>query len=726
MRLSDSLSSSPSRVGVIALGVLLLAVALALGTSQVGAQVTPPSTPTYTATIIDCVTGNNQFYISSEQKYHWYVNNTLTTDDGAGSNTGVGCDSYQNDRYERPIGQTLLSYDDIIVPGPGNNPAANMSGLLPDTQFAPGADDVPGSGGTFYEFVDITRGFTGYDATFMYFRIELYGPDTVSDSLSRSAEFGNGTYYSVRLANNVSANAANNGIMLRNHQETANTNSASWTTTNAFVFRDLNGDVSCTAVNRTRSDGELTVPPCSITGNNGYTDSINNSYLYIRKNVQTFTGPGGSFNRPYVEFAFNYVKYNQERGTNFLPTNITYLELDATRGLKDNGNYLWNDEYEASQAGSPYVVGSQNIYELDTLTGSISVTQPTNTPTHTPTNTPVLPTATATSTPTNTPEVPTATATSTPTNTPEVPTATATSTPTNTPVVPTATATDTPTNTPAPPTATPTNTPTNTPAPPTATPTNTPVPNACPAGAAGYSYTSMVGTGLGSETINRNGARVDIPNNQNVIELYAQLAGKRSGPWNYARFIRPNGTYINDKTLESPAYRQNAVFWYGQQLTPTTLPYWKARLMGAPTTRPFVQRAFVLYPTYSTAQQYVDMVDYFENSAQNHVYWQWIPVQVQSVALPAPLTTVDLVVRVALVDNDPDARPVDLTIEAGGVSQTVTQTDSTHGPLLSIIEVTLENVPAGTSQVVLTLESPMNIGDSVAMIGMTANYICTP
>ena len=681
MRLSDSLSSSPSRVGVIALGVLLLAIALALGTSQVGAQVTPPSTPTYTATIIDCVTGNNQFYISSEQKYHWYVNNTLTTDDGAGSNTGVGCDSYQNDRYERPIGQSLLSYDDNIVPGPGNNPAANMSGLLPDTQFAPGADDVPGSSGTFYEFVDITRGFIGYDATFMYFRIELYGPDTVSDSLSRSAEFGNGTYYSVRLANNVSANAANNGIMLRNHQETANTNSASWTTTNAFVFRDLNGDVSCTAVNRTRSDGELTVLPCSITGNNGYTDSINNSYLYIRKNVQTFTGPGGSFNRPYVEFAFNYVKYNQERGTNFLPTNITYLELDATRGLKDNGNYLWNDEYEASQAGSPYVVGSQNIYELDTLTGSISVTQPTNTPTHTPTNTPVVPTATATSTPTNTPEVPTATATSTPTNTP---------------------------------------------APPTATPTNTPVPNACPAGTAGYSYTSMVGTGLGSETINRNGARVDIPNNQNVIELYAQLAGKRSGPWNYARFIRPNGTYINDKTLESPAYRQNAVFWYGQQLTPTTLPYWKARLMGAPTTRPFVQRAFVLYPTYSTAQQYVDMVDYFENSAQNHVYWQWIPVQVQSVALPAPLTTVDLVVRVALVDNDPDARPVDLTIEAGGVSQTVTQTDSTHGPLLSIIEVTLENVPAGTSQVVLTLESPLNIGDSVAMIGMTANYICTP
>ena len=173
-------------------------------------------------------------------------------------------------------------------------------------------------------------------------------------------------------------------------------------------------------------------------------------------------------------------------------------------------------------------------------------------------------------------------------------------------------------------------------------------------------------------------------------------------------------------------YRQNAIFWFGQALTPPTLPYWKARLVGAPTSGPFVQRAFVLYPTYQTAQQYVDVVKYFDVSATNHVYWQWIPVQVQNVPMPAPLTTVDLVVQVALVDNDPDDRPVDLKIEAGGVSQTVTQTDSTHGPLLSIITVTLEDVPAGTSQIVLTLTSPQTIGDSVAMIGMTANYRCTP
>ncbi|MBP8949664.1 MAG: hypothetical protein KBG73_12550, partial [Candidatus Promineofilum sp.] len=319
-------------------------------------------------------------------------------------------------------------------------------------------------------------------------------------------------------------------------------------------------------------------------------------------------------------------------------------------------------------------------------------------------------------TPTNTAVVPTNTATNTTTNTPVVPTNTATNTPTNTPVVPTNTATNTPTNT-----ATPTDTAT-----PTNTPTNTPVPNSCAAGAADYSYTSMLGTGLGSNEINRNGARVDIPNNNSVIELYAQLAGKKNGPYNYARFIRPNGTYINDKTLESPAYRQNAIFWFGQALTPPTLPYWKARLVGAPTSGPFVQRAFVLYPTYQTAEQYVDVVKYFSNSATNHVYWQWIPVQVQNVPMPAPLTTVDLVVQVALVDNDPDDRPVDLKIEAGGKSQTVTQTDSTHGPLLSIITVTLEDVPAGTSQIVLTLTSPQTIGDSVAMIGMTANYRCTP
>jgi hypothetical protein len=165
-------------------------------------------------------------------------------------------------------------------------------------------------------------------------------------------------------------------------------------------------------------------------------------------------------------------------------------------------------------------------------------------------------------------------------------------------------------------------------------------------------------------------------------------------------------------------------------LTAPTLPNWRARLVGAPTTKPFVQRAFVLYPTYRTAEEYVDVFETFADSSQNHVYYDiangWIPSQQQILEMPAPLGAVDLVVSVAVIDNDVDTRPFRLTITAGSVSQTVTINGPTNGNLLNLVKVTLPNVPAGTNQVVLDLVSPTPNGDSVAMIGATANYLCVP
>ena len=75
----------------------------------------------------------------------------------------------------------------------------------------------------YYEYADITRGEAGFvDVSptegWMFFRIELFGDSTVSDSLDRSAEFGASTYYSVRLANNTTANNAKSGLLLRNQR----------------------------------------------------------------------------------------------------------------------------------------------------------------------------------------------------------------------------------------------------------------------------------------------------------------------------------------------------------------------------------------------------------------------------------------------------------------------------------------------------------------------------
>ena len=264
----------------------------------------------------------------------------------------------------------------------------------------------------------------------------------------------------------------------------------------------------------------------------------------------------------------------------------------------------------------------------------------------------------------------------------------------------------------------------------TATVTIVPALGVCPVDAAVYERTDLIGQGMGSNAKAVGVRKVLIPNSADVLELYGQLAGKDQRSWKYARFIRPNGTYINDKSLESPAYRQWAVFWYGEYLTPSTLPHWRARLIGAPTKAPFVQRAFILYPTYRTTEQYVNVWETFDESAENHVYWEdfngWIPEQQQVLEIPAPQQTVDLVVKVAVVDNDKDARPFELTISAGGVSQFVSLNGPTNGDLLNIVEVTLQGVPAGTDEVVLDLVSPAEIGDSVAMVGATAHYLCVP
>ena len=356
-----------------------------------------------------------------------------------------------------------------------------------------------------------------------------------------------------------------------------------------------------------------------------------------------------------------------------------------------------------------------------TCTFTNSEEPPTPTPTHTPTNTATAtPTNTATATPTNTP---TNTATATPTNTP---TNTATATPTSTATAtPTNTATATPTNTP---TSTATATPTDTPTA-TATPTNTPIPQVCIADAAAHQVTQIIGRGLGSNT-KKLASKLPVPNPDDVIALYGQIAGKEQRFYSFAKFIRPDGTFIKDLTKESPAYQKWAVFWYGQDLTPTNLPFWKGKLAGAPLNAPFVQRAFILYPTYQTAEEYVSVFETFDESIENMVHWNtsagWIPAQQQILELPAPQLATSMEVTVAVVDNDRDNRPFELTISAGGVSQTISINGPTNGDLLNLVKVTLYNVPAGTNQVVLDLVSPHETGDSVAMVGATANYLCPP
>src|SRR5688572_16644644 len=379
------------RPGSARLTTLLVALVVAALVGAGAAAGQPASPPTYSTLLQDCVTGNNQFWSSSDDNFHWWVNQAVGSDASSGS---IKCDSHQNDQYERPTEQTFQSNAITAKPVPDITPPPQyqyvlpvgedapkspvfLSGLDPDPEFN-SPSSVFSTEGLYFEFIDITRGQAGFadvDATtgWLFFQIELFGEREVTSDLERVSQFGTSTFYTVRLGARTAAPESGEGIALRNQRLTANTVSAAWTTSNALIFRDadtspLSDRVGHTAIN---------VPKPTDAPGNGYEATVtNNAYLYLRRVDNTFTGSatGGTAARPAVEFAFNYKKYNAEQaGPDFTPQNLTYVELDSTRGQTDPQNYLWNDEFNLSEAGSPNSGeaspnnGPQNLVRLDTL-----------------------------------------------------------------------------------------------------------------------------------------------------------------------------------------------------------------------------------------------------------------------------------------------------------------------------------------------------------------------
>ncbi len=95
-------------------------------------------------------------------------------------------------------------------------------------------------------------------------------------------------------------------------------------------------------------------------------------------------------------------------------------------------------------------------------------------------------------------------------------------------------------------------------------------------------------------------------------------------------------------------------------------------------------------------------------------------------SIPELQVATDVTVELAVTDVNRDPRTIDVTVSAGGVSQTVTLTGPTtkKSELLNVFTVTLENVPAGTDQVEILMESVLGSGDSAALLGAAANYQC--
>ena len=248
-------------------------------------------------------------------------------------------------------------------------------------------------------------------------------------------------------------------------------------------------------------------------------------------------------------------------------------------------------------------------------------------------------------------------------------------------------------------------------------------------------YTDIIGKGMGNTKKHKNQVKMTIPNYAAVDSLYGQMVAKNTGNANYVRFILPGkNNWVQVNTITGPADMSGGNFWYGDYIDPakTVTGRWFLQKNGA---KNHIPRALVLYPTYESATNtYVNIWNTYD-AAEGEVYWDtangWTPerVIVEPIAPPNGPTTLN--VELAVADNDKDARPIWVTVEAGGVTQTQMPNNPNAGDELNLMTFTLPNVPAGTDEITITVYSPSMaadgvIGDSAALVGMAANYMCAP
>ncbi|MBB6430648.1 hypothetical protein [Algisphaera agarilytica] len=287
--------------------------------------------PTYSLTVGDAITGDNEFTADGLQR--WDVD--------------PGADNYFEDFYERPTAQT---YEDRTKPGVGTVAAANE----------------------YFGYLDIKEGKYGYDDNYMYFQITLNtGVRKTDDGGVDGDSFGSGTFYGIRLSDDDPDGA--DGLLLRIAGDSKELWGNTFDSKSAEGYFDADGDIGgpggITTVNE--NPGSMTgYEATRIESDGGLSGDTDTKVLFSR-----IIGPedGETIDEsvmPVIEIAFAYQVFNQQFANAAVdPANLQYLEFESDRGLKDNANYLWNDKYSFTEAGTPYDSNNQpqNVYELDTV-----------------------------------------------------------------------------------------------------------------------------------------------------------------------------------------------------------------------------------------------------------------------------------------------------------------------------------------------------------------------
>lgn len=290
-----------------------------------------PGEPVFVKTWADCVSGDNQFAAPAGGAFYWDID--------------AGCDSYQNDVYERPTAQSF--------------------------QFVNGRFGAS----EYFENLDITQARAGFDATYLYVEIDLVGRNQITSGGS-IIPLGMDARYGFRLSTDPDGRF---GLLLVSDQPELKLFPATqWGTTGLFGYLDTNGDVGGaassgpTGLTVTKSDN-----PEEESGLNGF-DLALISDGSLNTGAPVFYARLSPTDNTRIQFALEYARVGftqQDLRT------LGYLDFEAVRGGGGESEYLWNDKYENVEAGSPNIGpgilqsefgtnGLQAIYELDTLRGS--------------------------------------------------------------------------------------------------------------------------------------------------------------------------------------------------------------------------------------------------------------------------------------------------------------------------------------------------------------------
>ena len=301
--------------------ILTLTVLIVAATLMALPAAADPFVPVYSTTFGDAVTGDAPNPISSGGNQYWSID--------------LGADSYQDDYYERPTTQTFINVGSGVV----------------------GAAE-------YYGNLDIVQAKAGFDSQYLYVAIDMF---SLLHQLSNGESINEGLIYryAFRLSDS-DADGANGFLFTVDQPSLLGT---SYQLLKNEGFQDTNGDVGgAGGISVTKDDGDVVVDgfDLKIIGDGRLLSGPNTgvAVLYSRIDPSDPT---------IVEFAIDY----QLLGID--PANLLYLDMEAIKGgPKDPQNYLWNDKYTFSEAGTPYTTaGTQNIYELDTLRGGgITVPEP--------------------------------------------------------------------------------------------------------------------------------------------------------------------------------------------------------------------------------------------------------------------------------------------------------------------------------------------------------------